>query len=68
MIEVKGGWAQWDWSIKTYRAQIGDDVYGNFTDEIPDLESLEALLSGKGVFLSEQDRADLTAEKALENE
>jgi hypothetical protein len=63
MIGLANGWAQWDWSLKTYRAQVDDVVYGNSTDDVATLEALEVILAAHSISLSEQDRTDLLAEK-----
>ena len=62
MIAIEGGWAQWDYQIGTYRAEVNGVVYGVFTDEIGTVNELEAIL---GVEFSEQDQQDLEAEKSV---
>lgn len=65
MIEIPGGWAQWDQQIGTYRAEVNGIVYGTYTGEIETLEAFQILLAGLGITLSEQDIADLTAQKNI---
>jgi hypothetical protein len=62
MIAIEGGWAQWDYQIGTYRAEVNGVIYGVFTDEISTVNEFEAIL---GVEFSEQDRQDLEAEKSV---
>ena len=64
MIPISGGWAQWDYQLGTFRADIFGRVYGSFTGDIPTLKDLEdILLTIEGVSLSDQDRADLEAQR-----
>lgn len=63
MIEIEGGWAQWDYQIGTYRAEVNGVIYGTYTGEIETLEAFQVLLAGLGIVLLEQDKADLRAQK-----
>lgn len=54
-------WLQWDWQIGTFRGEKDGIVYGLFTDEHPTAESLIAAM---GVALTDEQLADLQAEKA----
>jgi hypothetical protein len=63
MIEIPGGWAQYDYQIGTYRAEVNGVIYGTYTNEIATIEHLQILLAGFGVELSAQDVSDLIAQK-----
>lgn len=53
MIAIPGGWAQWDYQIGTFRAEVDGVVHGAFTGDIGTVEALAAvLLSAHGIELT----------------
>lgn len=59
-IELENGWAQWDYQIGTFRAEIGSDVYGLFTGDIATPDDLETAI---GITLTQSQKDELAAEK-----
>ncbi len=44
MICLTNGWAQWDYQIGTFRAMVGDVIYGKFTNDLPSATDLAGLI------------------------
>lgn len=63
MIKIENGWMQYDHQIGTFRGEKSGTVYGLYTGEI---ETAQALVDAMGVTLTEQELADLKAEKGEE--
>ena len=53
-------WLQWDWQIGTFRGEKDGVIYGEFTGEHSTAESLVAAM---GVTLTDEQLADLKAER-----
>jgi hypothetical protein len=53
-------WLQWDWQIGTFRGEKDGVIYGEYTGEHITAESL---IHEMGVTLTEEQLADLKAEK-----
>jgi hypothetical protein len=65
MIAIPNGWAQYDYQIGTFRAQVGDTLIGEFTGHIPTADALAALLlSTFGIEITDEDRQILEQERA----
>lgn len=59
MIVLSNGWAQWDYQIGTFRAMVGDVIYGKYTDDLPNAIDL-----ARFVPLTSEQIDDLQAEKS----
>jgi len=60
-LEILNGWMQYDNQIGTFRGEKDGVIYGTYTNEIT---TAQALADAMGVELTEQELADLQAEKA----
>lgn len=61
MITFANGWAQWDYQIGTFRAQVDGVIYGTVARQYLTVEALSAAC---GVAFDPEQVSDLMAEKA----
>jgi hypothetical protein len=62
-IQLENGWAQWDWQIGTFRADINGEIYGKFTGDIMTAAELSVRLLPETALTQEQ-IAELELEKS----